>query len=449
MFWAIGKAKRTFSHGIHPPEHKDATKDKPIRRLPFPPEMIIPLSQHAGAPAVPIVREGQEVVRGEPIARPGGFVSVAMHAPATGVVRRIALAPSSAGHMVPAIHLKLHPGAGQEILYGAPVDPDALGAEETIQAIQEAGIVGLGGAAFPTHVKLAVPEGKHIDTIIANGCECEPYLTADYRTMLERPDHLFTGLRIVLRASGAKQAIIGIEDNKADAADLLASRVPPDLPVEIRLVEAKYPQGAEKMLIKALLDREVPSGGLPVDVHAAVFNVGTLAQIGELVPRHGGLIERIVTVTGPGVERPGNYLMPLGTPLAFVLEYTGVKPDVAEVILGGPMMGFAVGAWDIPVTKGVTGILVLTRDRMMPTTTKVYPCIRCGSCLRACPMHLNPSQLGMLASRRRYDEMAEKYHLMDCFECGCCSYVCPSNIPLVQSMRIAKGIVRQRKAANK
>lgn len=447
---------RTFARGVHPPEHKELTEDKPIRRLAFPPELIIPLSQHTGAPAKPVVREDQEVVRGEPIAEPGGFVSVPMHAPATGVIRKIGLARDPRGAMLPAIFLTPYPGATQEVLYGRDVDVDALSREELIKAVQATGVVGLGGAAFPTHVKLAVPEGKSVDTVIANGCECEPYLTADHRVMLEYPEDIIKGLRIVMKAMGVQRGMIGLEDNKINAAQRLKDHLPGDGSISVHVCVTKYPQGAEKMLVKALLGREVPSGGLPIDCGAAVFNVATLAQIGELLPKGRGLIERVVTVTGPGVLKPGNFLIALGTPLRYVLDFCGYKGDeLAEVILGGPMMGVAIGSVDIPITKGITGVLVMTREEMraaLPDGTdgaRALPCIRCASCLKACPIGLNPSVLGALARKGEYEEMAASYHLFDCFECGACSYVCPSNIPLVQYFRIGKAVVRQRQAAAK
>lgn len=440
---------KTFSHGVHPPEYKELTAHKPIRRMPFADEMIIPLSQHTGAPAKPIVREGQEVVRSEPIAEPGGFVSVPMHAPATGRISRIDLARDVRGGMSPAIFLQLYPGESQEILYGAPVDVDHMSNQEIVKAVQGTGVVGLGGAAFPTHVKLAVPEGKTIDTVIVNGCECEPYLTTDHRLMAEHPEDIYEGIRVVQRAYKAQRVIVGIENNKPDAVAAMRRVKPANEPIEVESIETKYPQGAEKMLIKSLLDREVPSGGLPLDVGAAVFNVATLAQIGELLPMQRGLIERVITITGPAVERPGNFLVALGTSIRFLLEQCGYRgEDVSEVILGGPMMGVAVPSLDIPITKGVTSILVLDKTEARKRNRKEYPCIRCGSCVDACPMHLNPSRLGQLSRKRDYDAMANEFNLMDCFECGSCSYVCPSNIPLVQRFRQAKTIIRERKAVS-
>ncbi|GMW03868.1 MAG: electron transport complex subunit C [Candidatus Hydrogenedentota bacterium] len=439
--------KKTFPHGIHPPELKDLTKDKPIRRFPFAPEMIIPLSQHTGAPAKPIVREGQEVVRGEPIADAGGFVSVPMHAPATGRIARIGLCRDTRGGMTPAVFLKVYPSASQEILYGSEVDVDALPPKDLVKAVQDTGVVGLGGAAFPTHVKLVLPEGRSVDTIVVNGCECEPYLTTDHRVMLEYPEAIMQGIRVVLRALSAKQAVIGVEKNKMDAIARLQRFVPGDLPIEVRAVETKYPQGAEKMLVKALLGRNIPSGGLPYEVHVGVFNVATLAQIGELLPRKQGLIERVVTVTGPGVKEPGNYLLPIGTPLEYVLDRVGLTAEPDEIIFGGPMMGASIVSREVPITKGITGIVVFPRGQGSRNGHSTeYPCIRCGQCVDACPMHLNPSTLGLLARNRVYDEMVDRYHLMDCFECGCCAYVCPSAIPLVHHFRVAKSFARERKA---
>ena len=436
---------KTFSGGIHIPEFKETTAHLPIRRFPFAPSLIVPLSQHTGAPAIPIVREGQEVVRGEPIAEAGGFVSVPMHAPATGKVERIALAPTARGDLAPAIYIKPYAAASQEVLYGAPQDIDHMSPPEIIAAVQQTGVVGLGGAAFPTHVKMKLPEGKRVDTIVVNGCECEPYLTTDHRVMLEEAGEVLHGARIAMKAMGAPRAVIGVEDNKLDAAQALNKALGESTDVAVQVIPTKYPQGAEKVLIKALLNREVPSGGLPSDVGVAVFNVATLAQIGELLPRRQGLIERVVTITGPGVSKPGNYLMALGTPLRWALEQAECTSDASTIILGGPMMGPAISSFDVPFTKGVTGVLVLTNNEVNGHQ-RVYPCIKCGKCVGACPMHLNPSRLGLLARKSRYEEMEIDFHVNDCFECGCCTYVCPAHIPLVQYFRVAKQLNRERKA---
>jgi electron transport complex protein RnfC len=436
----------TFRHGIHPPEHKSETNGLSIRQFPFAPLIILPLSQHLGAPSQVIVREGQEVSRGQLLAQAGGYVSVPIHAPISGVVQKIANVPSITGKMVPGIFLKSFPGSSQEVVTGKPVDVESATPEQILQGIQDAGIVGLGGAAFPTHVKLKVPEGKTCDELIINGIECEPYLTTDHRVMLEQADDIYNGIRYVLKATGAKEVIIGIEANKQDAADHLEANLPSDLPVSVKVVPVKYPQGSEKMLITSLLGREVPSGGLPIDVKALVVNVATTAEIGRLLPHGRGIQERVVTITGPGVKKKGNYLIPIGTPLRFALEQVGYDEDISEVYMGGPMMGVSVSNLDISIVKGTSGVVVFTQ-RDISKSSKIYPCIKCGACVDACPLSLNPSQLGILAKFEQYDLMASDYNLMDCFECGSCSYVCPSNIPLVQYFRLSKSLVRKRKAA--
>ncbi len=437
--------RKTFAHGVHPPEYKE-TAAKPIRRLPFAPEMVIPLSQHFGAPAVPLVHPGQEVLRGEPIARAAGFMSVPIHAPATGVIEDIRLMPSARGPKQEAIILKVHPGASQRVLYGVEQDPDTMAPEAIVKAIQETGMVGLGGAGFPTHVKLTVPPEYEVDTLVVNGCECEPYLTTDHRIMLEYTDDLIRGIRIAMKASGTRRAVIGVEDNKPDAILAIQRKLKADDPIRVEAVQTKYPQGSEKLLIKVLLGREVPSGGFPFQVGVVVNNVGTLAEIGRLLPEGEGLIERVVTITGPEVKKPGNYLVPLGTPLRFILEQVGYFGDASHLILGGPMMGVTVASLDVPITKPVSGLVVLPEKASNDKGDRIYPCIKCGKCVDACPIHLNPSRLGQLAAKRQYGVMAEEYHLNDCFECGCCSYVCPSNIPLVQYFRIAKSVNRERAA---
>lgn len=435
----------SFRHGVHPPENKDDTRHLAIRQFPFAPTLIVPLSQHLGKPAIPVVREGQDVTRGQTIAEPDGFLSVAMHAPASGIVRKLALAPSIGGSMVPSVYLQPHPASSQEVADGEPCDVDTATADQIITAIQRAGVVGLGGAAFPTHVKLRPPEGKRLDVLIINGVECEPYLTTDHRVMLEQTDDIFVGVRYLLRATGAKEAIIAVEANKQDAARKLTERCPQDLPLGVRVCPVKYPQGAEKLVIKSLLGREIPSGGLPADVEAICVNVATTAEIGRLLPKGRGIQERVITIGGPAVQRKGNYRIPIGTTVRFALEETGAAPNISRVFLGGPMMGAAVSNLDIPITKGTSGITALTTAETGEATghNNVYPCIHCARCVEACPLFLNPSQLGLLAKHEEYVRMAEEFNLMDCFECGACSYVCPSHIPLVQYFRLAKKMVRK------
>ncbi len=443
----LGLATKTFKNGIHPPECKDDTKELPIRQFQFPPVLVIPMAQHIGAPSRIVVREGQEVHRGQLLAEADGYVSVPMHAPASGKIRKIGNVPTITGKMCQGIYLEPHPYSGQEVQEGTPTDLDSS-PEVILKAIQEAGIVGLGGAAFPTHVKLKIPDGKVCDTLIINGIECEPYLTTDHRVMLEQAEDIFQGIRYLKKATGIDNVVIGIEANKQDAADHLQQLLPADLEVDISVVPVKYPQGAEKMLITAILGREVPSGGLPADVGAIVTNVATTAEIGRLLPYGRGIQERVVTITGPAVKKKGNYLIPIGTPLRYVLEEVGADENTSEVYMGGPMMGVAVSNLDISLTKGTSGILVFTQKEAS-RPSKVYPCIRCGACIDACPISLNPSRLGLLARFEAYDEMAENHHLMDCFECGSCTYVCPSNIPLVQYFRLSKSIVRKRAATKK
>lgn len=437
--------KDSFKHGVHPPENKEETNKLPIRQFAFAPLIILPMQQHIGAPSKIIVREGQEVARGQLLAVADGYMSVPMHSPVSGTIRKISKVPVISGQMTEGIYLEPFPSSGQEVSEGSPVSLDAS-PEQILKGIQDAGIVGLGGAAFPTHVKLKIPDGKSCEFLIINGIECEPYLTTDHRVMLEQRDDIFMGIRYLLKSTGAKQVIIGIEANKQDAADHLTRKIPAGMPVTVKVVPVKYPQGAEKMLITALLGKEVPSGGLPIDVHAVVVNVATTAEIGRLLPHGQGIQERVITISGPGVKKKGNYLIPIGTPLRYVLEQVGAADNISEVYMGGPMMGVAVSNLDISIVKGTSGIIVFG-EQDVNKTDKLFPCIKCGACVDACPISLNPSKLGILSKSEAYETMADDFHLMDCFECGSCSFVCPSNIPLVQYFRLSKSILRKRKTA--
>ena len=439
-------SKGTFSHGVHPPTNKEITSAKKIRRLPFPDHLVLPLNQHIGKPAKAIVRKGQEVVRGELIAEADGFVSVPLHAPATGRIQAIRPMPTARGEQSMSIVLDVYEGDTQQVQWRHVYDIDNMDAAQLRQAIQDMGMVGLGGAAFPSHAKVTIPDDKNVDTLVINGCECEPYLSCDHRTMLEYPEDLMRGIGFVMRAAEVKKALIGIEDNKMNAVEKLREHIPQDADITVVPVETKYPQGSEKMLLKSLLGKEVPAGKIPLDIGAVVNNVGTVTAIGQLLPKGEGMTERVVTVTGPGIDKPGNYIIPLGTPIGFVLEQVGYRGGRNDFVLGGPMMGPSVSDLETPISKGSSGLLILNETEVLKETRRIWPCIKCGRCLDACPMHLNPSQLGQLAGKRQFALMAEQYHLNDCFECGCCSYVCPSNIPLVQQFRVAKAYNREQVA---
>ena len=321
---------------------------------------------------------------------------------------------------------------------------EGLTTDEVVLAVQQAGVVGLGGAAFPTHVKLAPPKDHPVHTLIINGAECEPYLTSDHRTMVEYPDRVHFGIRVMMRAMGVTKSVVGIERNKPDAIEAMRAAVPADLDVTILPLTVKYPQGAEKMLIKAVTGVEVPSGKLPVTVGVVVQNVGSVAAIAEVFETGLPLIERIVTVSGHGLRRPANLIVPVGTKLRDLLAFCdGVTPDAAEVVIGGPMMGQAQANLDAPVIKGTTGVVVLAKYETR--LARSYPCIHCGRCLDACPVFLNPSLLGDFARVGRYQDMVEQ-HLADCMLCGSCAYVCPSNIPLSQLFQASKVALRRAQA---
>ena len=432
---------RRFRHGVHPEEHKD-TAGLPVVRMPFVAEYVLPLAQ-GGAPARPVVRVGERVHRGQLLAAPGGFVSTALHSPVDGRVTAIGPRPHSSGKLVESLIIAADPLSPQRLADGAATDWAALSADDFVARVQQGGLVGLGGAAFPTHVKYRLPEGRQVERLVANGCECEPYLTADHRVMLERAAAVVRGTEIVAARLGVREAVIAVEANKPDAAAALEAAAA-GTSVRVVTLAVKYPQGAEKMLLRALFGLEVPPGKLPLDVGCLVNNVGTLAALADWFDRGVPLVERIVTVAGPGVARPANLLVPIGTPVAALLQHCGLRPEADEVVMGGPMMGSPVATLDVPVLKGTSGILVFTAaDRIAE-----QPCIRCGRCLDACPQLLNPSRLGRLAKVGRYDSM-EDLHVFDCVECGSCSFSCPSAIPIVQLIRVAKQALRDQQTRDK
>jgi len=440
---ADASSPQTFRHGVHPEEHKESTCRLPIERMPFVREYVMPLSQHIGAPSKPVVEAGDPVVRGQRIAEPGGFVSTALHSPVTGHVRAVELRLHPNGKMAPAVVIEADPFDSQRLPSAAPVDPADLSAGEMVEHVQNGGLVGLGGAAFPSHVKFQVPEGQAIHSVVINGCECEPYLTCDHRIMAERPEAVIRGAELIMANVGAKRGYVAIENNKPDAIAALRAVVPPNF--QVVPLQVKYPQGAEKLVIDAIFGEQVPAGGLPLELGIIVNNVGTTVALADLFDHGIPLIERVVTVTGPAVTRPRNLLVPLGTPLSAVIEHCGgLRDNVRQVVLGGPMMGMAQKTFGVPIIKGASGVLCL--DRAAPEPLRDLPCIRCGRCLEACPMFLNPARLAQVVRAERTDEL-DDLHLLNCFECAACSYVCPSRIPLVQWMRMGKALLRNQKVA--
>jgi electron transport complex protein RnfC len=434
---------KTFRQGLHLAEKKELSEEKKIKRIPSPPRVILPLSQHTGAPGRPLVKAGDKVEEGQKIAETDSFISSPIHASMSGKVTSVEKLPHPVGGEGEAIIIEGN-GNGRKVWEKGGVDLGSLAAEEIRKIIREAGIVGLGGAAFPTHVKLSPPENKPIDTIILNGCECEPYLTGDHRLMLERADDCLYGLRVIMKAAGAARGYVGIESNKPDAIALMRKKLKADESIQVVPLKTRYPQGGEKMLIKAILNREVPSGGLPLDVGVVVNNVGTALAIAEAIKWSKPLLERVVTVTGSGVKQPANLWVPLGTPFSYVVgECGGLRENASKVIMGGPMMGLSQYTLDVPVVKGTSGILVLTESEVV--FREEEPCIKCARCIDHCPMGLLPTILARLVKAERWDSLKD-YGVMDCIECGCCAYVCPSKIPLVHLMKLGKFQVSQRQA---
>lgn len=434
--------------GVHPPENKISAGEA-IQVLPVPEQVIIPLGQHIGAPATPVVQKGDTVKAGQLIAQAAGFVSANIHSSVSGTVVSVDNITDAAGLSRPAITIKVE---GDEWMPEIDRNPKVehnitLSKEEIIKAIAAAGIVGMGGATFPTQVKLTPPPGNKAEVLIINGVECEPYLTADHRIMLERAEEIIIGIQILMKAIDVKQAIIGIENNKKDAIERLQAIASKTLGVEVCPLKVKYPQGGEKQLIQATINRAVPSGALPIAVGAVVQNVGTALAVYEAVMKHKPLVERVVTVTGKSVKNPGNYLCRIGTPVSKLIEAAGGVPeDTGKVIGGGPMMGRTMVNIDSPIMKGTSGILLINDKEAQRKPMR--GCIRCSKCVFACPMGLEPYLLMKLSQFNLLERMEEE-RVMDCIECGSCSFTCPSDRPLLDYIRLGKArtgaMIRNRK----
>lgn len=434
---------KTFPKGgVHPAEGK-LSADQPIATLPLPETVSIPIAQHIGAPAKPTVKKGDQVKVGDVIAQSGGFVSANIHASVSGKVLKVDNVLDTSGYKNPAVIIQREDDVWNEEIDRDPTFTKHINhsAKEIVEKILKAGVVGLGGATFPAHVKLSVPEGKKVDLLIINGVECEPYLTADHRLMLEKADQMLVGIQLLMKALGVNRAIIGIENNKPEAIKHLQTKISNYQGIEVQGLKVKYPQGGEKQLIKALVNREVPSGGLPLDVGAVVHNVGTAYAVYEAVQKNKPLIERVVTVTGNSVEQPSNFMVRIGTPVSQLIDAAGGLPqDTGKVINGGPMMGKALNSLDIPVVKGTSGILILPKE--MAKRKKESTCVRCAKCVSVCPMGLEPFLLIKLTQKEMYDKL-EANAVMDCIECGSCSYTCPAGVPLLDYIRLGKGKVSQ------
>lgn len=429
---------KSFSGGVHPPPSKELTNSVPIAEARLPKRVAIPLRQCLGAPAQVCVEIGDEVRVGQKIAEASGFVSVPAHASISGKVTAITRFPHPVGGEGEAVVIEGDGGDAWHEGIRARAAAEALAADDIRTIVKDAGIVGLGGAAFPTHVKLSPPESKPIDTAILNGAECEPWLTADHRLMLEKPREVFLGLKMIMRALGCDRAFVGIEANKPDAILSMREAVPDDMGVEVVPLEVKYPQGAEKQLIDAILGRQVPSGGLPLDVGVVVQNVGTSYAVYEACYLGRPLTRRVMTLTGTSVRSPSNFLARVGTLVTELVEQAGgIEGEIGKVVSGGPMMGIAQFTLDVPVVKGMSGVLVLSPDEV--ETGEPDPCLRCGRCVFVCPMKLMPTAIEQLVAANKI-EMADRLGVLDCIECGSCAYVCPSKRRLVHSFKHGKSL---------
>jgi electron transport complex protein RnfC len=421
--------------GVHPSERKEFTEHLPLVRFPDPEVVTIPLSMHAGAPANPIVEVGDAVKVGQKIGEAAGFISSPVHSSVSGTV--IAIEPHKHATRGECLSVVIRSDGKNTIDESVKPnkDLDSLTPEEIVTIVREAGIVGMGGAGFPTSVKLK--PAKPVDTILLNGCECEPLLTADHRVLLEYPDDVIFGLKAMIKTVGAERGLIVIEDNKPDAIQLMQAKTADIDNIDVVVAKTKYPQGAEKMLIKRVMKRQVPSGGLPADVGCVVGNISTTKAIADAIRTGMPLVERVVTVTGEHLQKPGNYIVKIGTSTKELIDYCGgITGEDVTIKAGGPMMGFVLSDTDVPIMKGSNGIIAVETDH-----TAEQPCIKCGRCVDVCPMELSPLYFAKYADEQKWLEMKEK-NVMDCVECRCCEYICSSKIPLVTKIKAGKNAIR-------
>ncbi len=426
--------------GVHPDDKKALSKEMKLERLPLPAELVVSMSQHLGAPAQLARKKGDEVRKGDVIGTASGYISSDVHSPVDGVIKEIRKVRVQSGALADAAVIEC--SAQQSDPWTERHDWKSMPQEELLTLIRSMGIVGMGGATFPTAVKFTVPMGKAVDALVINGVECEPYLTSDYRTMIERADEVLEGVMVAAAAVKPERIIIGIEANKMDAAELLEAKASEKgYPIAVQPLRMKYPQGDEKQLLKATIGREVPSGKLPLDVGAVVCNIGTCYALYEAAVFHKPLVERVITVSGESISQPRNIIAPIGTRFSDLIAYCGgEKDDLVSLVAGGPMMGFAVADEDTPMVKGSGGLLAL--PLMIDDYTA--PCVLCGKCVQHCPMGLMPNRMFRNIKYGNY-QAAMDLGLMDCKECGCCAYTCPSHLPLVQGFKLGKKMGRKKK----